>query len=140
MPSGQISRIWIHFTLETLQALHRPPSAYVARMASLGLPLPNAWADGTLAMITAAERYDANQDGAQPPRQPLVLMALFVVGASLVFLFLAKHRPRQIAPHSAGQRHRALLQSLRIRRTRELPGTSISVQGLSTGVTARDTD
>jgi hypothetical protein len=127
---GRVTRVWFAFTAETLQSLHQPPDSYSASMAGWGLPLPESWADGTNAMLAAAERYDAAHD-AGPPLPPVPVDALVGLGA-LAALATALRRvvwprsaPRQTVV--ASTRHDALLESVRTRRARVGTGTSIPV-------------
>ncbi|MBV9132951.1 MAG: hypothetical protein JO318_09640, partial [Chloroflexi bacterium] len=45
---------------------HQPVGVYAANVAAQGLPLPEGWAEGTPALLAAAERYDASADAAPP--------------------------------------------------------------------------
>lgn len=127
---GRVTRVSFNFTVETLQSLHQLPDSYSASMAGWGLPLPESWADGTNAMLAAAERYDAAHD-AGPRLPPLPVDALVGLGALAA---LAAVLRRVVwpgsAPHQtvvARTRHGALLESVRARRAQVGTGTSIPV-------------
>jgi hypothetical protein len=131
--SGRITKVWVHFTIETLQSVHQPPATYIANMAAMGLPLPDGWADGTPALLAAAERYDAQADtGPKLPSAPLASVAALVGAAATVRVLIAvrSKRPKS-EPAVVGERHTALLASMQEwRQTRSSPRTAIPVQGL----------
>jgi len=138
--SGRISRVWIHFTYESLQAIHSPPATYAANMSKLGLPLPVSWADGTPAMLAAAERYDAQAEGTPIPWRPLlVAIAAVALGGRLVLLRKPTRGRRQLATHSPRTRNGALLDSVRMRRAVVVAQTAIPVQGLPEQVVRGET-
>jgi hypothetical protein len=144
--SGSIRRGWIHFTLETLQALHEPTQMYLASVAAYGLPLPDAWSDGTPALLAAAERYDAQVDAGRPVFDVRagvgVLAAVAAVTAVGMASATATARARQravaaqvktdqraslAAQATTGQRTSALLYGLRERRQQASATTGTSI-------------
>jgi hypothetical protein len=119
--SGKISRLWIHFTVERLQSLLQSPSMYAAKMAAEGLPLPDGWADGTPAVVAAAEALDAEVGNSQSAWTPIDAAPMTAVAAGLLVLrVLVARRQGQtdLAAADVCTRNRALLVALRERRER----------------------
>jgi hypothetical protein len=83
-----ITRLWIHFTVEALARLHSPADLYRARAVRQDIPLPEAWQDGTAAMVQAAERRDPGAAGvwSQSTKRALIVAVwapmLIVIGAA----------------------------------------------------------
>jgi hypothetical protein len=142
--SGSIRRGWIHFTLETLQALHEPTQTYRASVAAYGLPLPDAWSDGTPALVAAAERYDAQVDAGRPAFDAraggVALLAAVTAFGMAIGTATARARQRAVAaqvktdqrtslaaPATTGQRTKALLYGLRERRQQAAATTGTSI-------------
>jgi hypothetical protein len=116
--NDRITRVWIHFTVEALQATGRPVEAYRASMATRQMPLPAAWEDGTPALLAAAERVDEQADN-----DPGTASRVSGVGALLAGTLLALFaiRARQIVRRNrvtTGQLQdgRMLLELGRVRR------------------------
>jgi hypothetical protein len=108
----QITRVWIHFTVEALGRMVTP-QMYRAAAASRGTPVPDGWAEGTPAMLAAAERTDGSADRGWTDSSG----QLMILGASLlagVVAALTAHRRRRTASQQT-PRHApgALLDSLR---------------------------
>jgi hypothetical protein len=119
--SGHISRLWIHFTVERLQAIRQSPTMYAAQMAAEGLPLPDGWADGTVAVVAAAEAHDAEVESSQPAWTPIEAVPITVVAAALLVvrvLVARRQRPAEPTASDACARNRALLVAVRERRER----------------------
>jgi hypothetical protein len=122
--SGQVTRLWVHFTLETLLSLRQVPATYAAQMAAEGLPLPVGWADGTPALVTAAEALDAEVDASQPHTDTFVaFFAAPITAAATALLVLrvlvTRRRPREVLTLAEVEtRNSALLFALRERRQR----------------------
>jgi hypothetical protein len=98
-----IARLWIHFTREALARQMVTPDAYRAAAAARGTPVPEAWAEGTAAMLADAERNDARANGVwgNPGRQALSLAGMtLVVGAAIVAGLRRRRSPRAPAPSS----------------------------------------
>jgi hypothetical protein len=124
--SGHITRLWVHFTLETLLSIRQSPTTYAAAMAAQGLPMPEGWSNGIAAMLTAAEAFDAQADQAENApgsSTPLPAMPLTALAAALLIvrIFVAP-RPRStnLMCTSMGARNSALLVAVRARRERAL--------------------
>jgi hypothetical protein len=65
---GLISRVWMHFTVESLVTIQQQPETYRATMAARGLPVPDGWIDGTPALVAQAELVDRQID--TEPKDP----------------------------------------------------------------------
>jgi hypothetical protein len=120
--SGRITRLWVHFTLETLLSIRQSPATYSAKMAAEGLPMPDDWSNGMAAMLAAAEAFDAQADSAQGPFSPTAAAPLTAVAAGLLIVrtLVARQRPSAQGVMAAriGERNHALLASVRARRER----------------------
>jgi hypothetical protein len=57
----RISRVWIHFTAESLTVLRWDPGAYADAAAQRGMPVPTGWAMGTPTLLAEAEQTDRQQ-------------------------------------------------------------------------------
>jgi hypothetical protein len=143
--SGQITRLWMHFTLETLQSIRQSPYAYEVSMAAEGLPLPDSWLDGTAAMVQAAEALDAQMGGARSEWEvgpgsgaPLIPLAAGLLG--LRMLLVRRTRRDALDGATWGGRNSALLVSVRERRERAAalhPNTGVESAG-AIGVADKD--
>jgi hypothetical protein len=84
--SGRITRLWVHFTVEALARLNTPTDRYRASAEARDMPLPEAWQDGTAAMLRAAERRDPR---AADVWSDSARRALLVVGWTPLLIALA---------------------------------------------------
>jgi len=129
---GRMSRVWVHFTVETLGVLHQPQEAYQANMAARCLPLPAGWAAGTPAITAAAEAYDGAASDLPLPVEgsvPFAMAGVALLGAAgLGGVWLRLRAGARARPVLVGQRQGGeLLRRLREDREPEYPRTSITV-------------
>jgi len=87
---GKVGRAWMHFTAETLASLRQPPARYAERAAASNLPLPPAWADGTPAMLAAAEARDRATDS--PPWPAASSLAVASMGLAVATVLVSRRR------------------------------------------------
>ena len=119
--SGHIKRVWVVFTKDRVAALLQSPIQYAAKMEAQGLALPDAWADGTAAMLAAAASIDAQAESSQPAWTPIDAAPITAVAAGLLVLRVLvarRQRPEELAIGSVGARNIALLLAVRERRER----------------------
>ncbi len=116
---GKISRAWIHFTLETLGALHQTPEMYARRAAETDLALPPAWSNGTLAMLAAAEARD--RDGHLPAWPTAPSLAAGLLGIAGATVLLSRRRRATEAEVKRGARLLELSSRRRVARKRTMP-------------------
>jgi hypothetical protein len=112
---GLISRVWIHFTVESLVAIQQQPDTYRASMAARGLPVPDGWIDGTAALLAHAELVDRQVDPEAKDLGPdQFVWVMPVVGGLVVLLvtiFGRTLRARQTTGRSEKE-HRVYLRQL----------------------------
>jgi hypothetical protein len=119
--SGHIKKLWIVFTMDRVQSLLLSPALYSSNTAALGLPLPDRWADGTVAMVASAEAVDAEIGNSEPALTSIVAAPLTAVAAGLLVLRVLvsrRQRPAYLTDGPVGGRNYALLLAMRERRVR----------------------
>lgn len=109
----RITRVWIHFTVEALPRMAVRPEVYRSVAASRGLPVPEGWADGTPALLAAAERTDRLMDGGATDARSRVLIVAVGALAACISLLGARMRWRSRPPRTDQKISGALLENLR---------------------------
>jgi hypothetical protein len=99
---NRITRLWIHLTAEALARLRIRADVYRASAERQDLPLPEAWQDGTAAMVQAAGRRDPRAGGwSESARRALIIVVwaplLLAVGAASARGTARKRQPARIA-------------------------------------------
>jgi len=96
---NQITRVWIHFTVEALSRMHVTPDVYRTAAEVQGVPVPEAWSEGTPAMVLAAQRATDRADGgwSESRRQALILAAWLPL-ALVIVVAVARRYPRHREP------------------------------------------
>ena len=120
--SGHIKRLWIVFTKERVESLLQSPAIFAAKTRAQGLSLPTGWADGTAAVVAAAEALDAQIESSEADTNRFFAAPITAVAAGLLVLrVLVARRNRQPADLMAASlstRNGALLAAMRERRER----------------------